>query len=120
MTCSRSGIEHLDRYPLVRDLLFGKLDDKLLGWRERLQDLRALGLANVQEVLQLGIKQGLFRAEMDVEICASLLQDLQIATYLFHVPPTAKLDERLERRARAAFDLILNGLRAHPAPGGRG
>jgi AcrR family transcriptional regulator len=115
MTCSRAGIEYLDRHPLVRDLLFGQLDGAMVDWKDRLLELRSIGCGNVVEILKLGIKQGVFRETIDVEACASLLQDVQIATYLFHTHPSPERDAKLERRALAGFDLLLNGLLARPA-----
>jgi TetR/AcrR family fatty acid metabolism transcriptional regulator len=121
MTCSRAGIAYLDHHPLVRDLLFGQLDGALVGWRDRLEELRALGLANVVEILKLGIKQGVFRKSIDVEAVAQLLQDVQIATYIFHVGSGGERDEaRLERRSSAGYDLVMHGLLAHPARAERG
>ena len=70
------------------------------------------------EVLRLGGRQGIFRIDLDVEVVASLLQDLQLTTYLFHNRAPDR-EERLDRRMRARLDLVLNGIRAPnvvPAP----
>ena len=108
---SKAALAYLDHRPLVRDLLFGKTAELLPNWAERLQELRSLGSAGVIEVLRLGGRQGVFRADLDVEAVASLLQDLQLTTYLFH-NRGADREARLERRMRAGLDLILNGIRA--------
>jgi AcrR family transcriptional regulator len=102
-----AALANIGDHPLVRDLLFGRTHELLPSWREKLDDLRALGLANVIEVLRLGIKQGVFRKDLDVEPTAQLLQDLMTAALLFH-----SFDlERLSRLQRAGLDLVLDGLR---------
>jgi AcrR family transcriptional regulator len=108
---SKAALMYLDQRPLVRDLLFGKTAELLPNWAERLQELRSLGSAGVIEVLKLGGRQGVFRADLDVEAMASLLQDLQLTTYLFH-NRGADREARLDRRMRAGLDMILNGIRA--------
>ncbi len=115
---SKSALAYLDHRPLVRDLLFGKTAELLPSWAERLHELRSLGSAGVIEVLKLGGRQGVFRVDLDVEAVASLLQDLQLTTYLFHNRGPDR-EERLERRMLAGLDMILNGIRAPsgaPAP----
>ena len=108
---SKAALMYLDQRPLVRDLLFGKTAELLPNWAERLQELRSLGSAGVIEVLKLGGRQGVFRSDLDVEAVASLLQDLQLTTYLFH-NQGADREDRLDRRMRAGLDMILNGIRA--------
>ena len=63
-------------------------------------------------ILRLGIKQGLFRSDLDVETTAQLLQDLHLAFYILHDRGDDR-DEKLARRSQAGFDLILNGLKDH-------
>ena len=111
------SVEYLNGHPLVRDLLFRELHRSLPDWAERLDELRVLGRANVIEIVRLGIKQGVFRDDLDVEQVATLLQDIQLATYMFHNQERGRA-ERHARRLIAGLDLILNGLRARPrAPG---
>jgi AcrR family transcriptional regulator len=107
---SNAGIHYLDTHPLVQDLFFGKTSELLPALKDRLQELRAVGSRHVSEVLQLGQRQGIFRPEVDCEAVASLLQDLQLTTYLFHNHGPDK-DARILRRGAAALDLVLNGLR---------
>ncbi|MDB4998335.1 MAG: TetR family transcriptional regulator [Myxococcaceae bacterium] len=107
---SQAGLEHLDSHPLVRDLLFGKTTQVLPNWSERLSELRSVGNANVVEVLRLGVRQGIFREDLDFEATASLLQDLQLTTFLFHMQGPDR-EERLLRRQRAAMALVMLGLR---------
>jgi TetR/AcrR family fatty acid metabolism transcriptional regulator len=107
---SQAALEHLDNHPLVRDLLFGKTTQVLPNWSERLSELRAVGTANVVEVLRLGVRQGIFRDDLDFEATASLLQDLQLTTFLFHMQGPDR-EERLLRRQNAALALVMHGLR---------
>jgi len=107
---SHAGIAYLDAHPLVQDLFFGKTSELLPALRARFQQLRALGSTHVIEVLELGQRQGIFRPEIDCEAVASLLQDLQLTTYLFHNEGPDR-DARILRRGAAGLDLVLNGLR---------
>ncbi len=109
---SFAGMAYLESHPLVQDLLFGKTSDLLPSRQDRFQQLRALGTSHVVEVLRLGVVQGIFRPELDCEEVASLLQDLQLTTYIFHNHPTNR-DARIARRGVAGLDLVLNGIRAH-------
>jgi hypothetical protein len=111
---SQAGFEHLDSHPLVRDLLFGKTIELMPNWSERLSELRSVGTANVAEVLRLGVRQGIFRDGLDFEATASLLQDLQLTTYLFHMRGPDR-EERLLRRRDAAIALVMDGLRRAPS-----
>jgi AcrR family transcriptional regulator len=115
---SRAGVDFLESRPLMRDLLAGRYEGLLPTWASRLRELRQLGRGSAIEILQLGIRQGRFREDIDVETVASLLQDIQISTYLFHNEPGPDRAERLQRRLDAGLDMILFGLRprdsAHP------
>ena len=102
------GFKKLETSPLVHDLLTGKTRELLPMWADRFDELRNLGRQNVVEVLQLGIKQGRFRGELDVPRVAQTLQDMQIAGYLFHGGRGA--DEELLQQFAAGLDLVLNGL----------
>jgi len=105
-------LAEIDSKPLVKALLSGECADLLPRWRARFTELRELCSANVVEVLKLGTRQGRFRPGLDVEAVGQLMLDLQIATLVFHTTgPEQGRDERLQRRAAAAFDLILEGLR---------
>ncbi len=100
----------LETHPLVRDLMFGRTYQLLPDWAARLQELRALGFTNIVEALKLGIRQGIFRENVDVDMVASLLQDLVYSAYLFHSQGTGR-SEQLKARRAAGLDLVLNGLR---------
>lgn len=108
------AVQIVESKPLVRDLLSGLCDGMLPGWVDRFDELRSLGHAHVVEVLKLGIKQGLFRAELDVDEAASLIQDLHIANMARRSRGNLAGDKLL-KRAAAGFDLVLDGVRVHPA-----
>lgn len=108
---ARLGVDEIERKPLVKGLLSGEYAALLPTWAERFAELRRLCTSNIVEVLQLGIRQGRLRADLDVPRIAELLLDLQISTLLFHNMPGPEREERIELRARAAFDLVLSGMR---------
>lgn len=110
------ALDHLESHPLVVELLYGSAEKMLPEWRDRLQELRTLGRANLIEILRLGIKQGTFRKELDVETVAALLQDFHLSAYLPHHQGDAIED--VQRRAKVGLDLVLNGLRAPSGPRG--
>ena len=73
--------------------------------------LRVTGNQNIIEVLKLGVQQKRFRADIDVDEVATILGEMQVMGYsLFRDKASPDRDERVARRTRAAFDLILNGL----------
>ncbi|HEX6836232.1 MAG TPA: TetR/AcrR family transcriptional regulator [Polyangia bacterium] len=109
-----AGIQYLEERPLVRDLIFGNHQILLPEWADRLDELRALGRTNCAEIIRLGIRQGLFRADLDVEELSMLLEDMAIATQVFH-NRGANRTERLRKRLLTAFDLLMNGIRAADA-----
>ncbi len=100
---------HLSSNTLVRDLFQGEASKMLPSWGERFEDLRALGRTNVEEILRIGVRQGIFRKEIDVQEIAIILQDLHLASWVLH---PVRSEEALHARAAVAFDLILHGLRA--------
>jgi AcrR family transcriptional regulator len=106
-----AGIQYLEERPLVRDLIFGNHQILLPEWADRLDELRGLGRTNCAEIIRLGIRQGLFRADLDVEELSMLLEDMAIATQVFH-NRGANRTERLRKRLLTAFDLLMNGIRA--------
>jgi AcrR family transcriptional regulator len=106
-----AGMQYLEERPLVRDLIFGNHQLILPEWADRLDELRALGRTNIIEILRLGVRQTLFRAELDVEGVAEILEDVAIATHVFHARGDDKM-ARLQKRMRVAFDLLMNGVRA--------
>jgi AcrR family transcriptional regulator len=107
------GFQKLETSPLVHDLLTGKTRELLPMWTDRFDELRSLGMQNVIEVVRLGVKQGIFRDELDVPRVAQTLQDMQVAGYLFH--GGRGVGEELLAQFAAGLDLVLNGLRVRPA-----
>jgi AcrR family transcriptional regulator len=110
MLAAETGYRYLESRPLVKELLFGSYDLMLPAWTDRLDELRELGRANVSEVLRLGVKQGRFRDDLDVEEVAKILLDISISTYLFH-NRGPDLAPRLARRMQTAFALVFDGLK---------
>jgi AcrR family transcriptional regulator len=102
------SIRTIDERPLVRDLLFGHHAEMLPDIADKIDELRRVALEPVAELLRLGVRQGRFRSEIDVEEIAEILLDLHVATMMFHAERATL--ERLQKRGDAAFDLILRGL----------
>lgn len=111
-----AGLQYMEARPLVRDLIFGTHQLILPEWADRLDELRALGRQNTVEIIRQGIRQGRFRADLDVDEVANILEDVAIATHVFHTRGANK-EERLKKRLRTAFDLLMNGLRGEKAAG---
>ena len=107
-TLLTTAMQHVERHPLVLDLLLGETVRALPDWAERLDGLREVGRANVVEVLRIGVRQGLFRADLEVDTVASLLQDFQLAAY--RGPQTPARAREVEARVRVGLDLVLHGL----------
>lgn len=106
-----SDLEFIERRPLVRDLLFGMYHGLLPQWAARFEELRSLGQRHVIELLELGIRQGVFADDIDVEATARVLQDMQIAGALLgHRAPKNRADVR--RQQLAAVRLVMRGLKA--------
>jgi AcrR family transcriptional regulator len=106
-----AGLKYLDARPLVRDLIFGNHQLILPEWAERLDELRALGRINVIEILRLGVRQQLFRPDIDVDEVAEIIEDVSIATHVFHGRASNR-DDKIRKRMKTAFDLLMNGLHA--------
>lgn len=114
-TLALADFEHFQATPLVRDLFAGILYGELPGWIDRFDELRELGRVNLAELLRLGIRQGVFRGDLDVDETAAVLQDFQRAAYVLQtrrgdpVEPLA-----LARRMKAGLSVVLDGLRTRP------
>jgi AcrR family transcriptional regulator len=112
---SSVGLAYLDAHPLVKHLLFGEAHVIIPAWGKRLDQLSQLGSENVVRILKLGIEQGVFREDLDVETTAQLLLDLQLAFFALHDRETgAQREAQIRRRRKAGLDLVLNGLRKQP------
>jgi AcrR family transcriptional regulator len=109
--CAQASLQKMHSKPLVRDLFLGVMTGQLPGWADRLDELRGLGRSYVEEILRLGVKQGVFRDELDVEEVATVLQDVQLIGCMRAMQEG--LDgAKIQRRLKAGLDLVLNGLRA--------
>ncbi len=101
----------LEERPLVRDLLFGMYHRQLPDMAAHFEELRDIGIRPVKELLELGVRQGIFAPDVDVEATARVLQDMQIAgSLLGH--RTGLGTPEVRRQQLAAFRLVMNGLRA--------
>ncbi len=99
----------VESHPLVSDLLTGAADGFVPAGTDRLHDLRRTGLAQVVAVLELGIRQGCFAPDLDVEATAAVLQQMQLAGAVLHRRNDLSAAE-VRRRQRAAMALVLRGL----------
>lgn len=102
-----------DRYPLARDLIQGRFDRDLPDWLEHLDELRAANQSTLLELLRLGVRQGRFRAELDVDEVAGILLDLITSTLMYHSRGRDP-EAQIARHSMAVFDLALNGLLSRP------
>ena len=69
------SVTKLDRWPLVRELVLGEARRELPEWTERFAELRKLCAAPVAEVLGLGVRQGLFRPDLDVDLGLKIIRN---------------------------------------------
>ena len=104
-----ADLEFIESRPLLRSLMSGVLPGQLPEWSKEYYELRMLGRKHVEEILELGIRQGVFDPELDVKPSAQILQDLHLSA--------ARLKERTgqdrteaRRFQKAAFRLVLKGL----------
>jgi AcrR family transcriptional regulator len=112
MRLAAADLEFVERHPLVRDLLFGLFHGLLPDWADKLEELRALGLRHVVELIELGIRQGVFATDIDVEATARVLQEMQLAGVLLGHRTNRSLAE-VRRQQLAAARLVMDGLRTH-------
>src|SRR5262249_55894182 len=101
-----SNLDFVEKHPLVRDLLFGMHHGLLPEWADRFEDLRTLGQKHVVEILELGIRQGVFAKDLDVKPTARILQEMQIAGTLLGSRTNASPAE-VRRQQRAAVRLVM-------------
>lgn len=110
LSCAAIGFQYLEEHPLVRDLLFGEHNLVLQAWPDRLEQLQQVGLGNILEILRIGVRQGRFRAELDLPEVATIIQDVMISTHVFH-KLGSRDPKRFLERVRVGLDLLLNGIR---------
>lgn len=105
----RRDAAFVEQRPLVAALLSGLIDGDLPALADRFGQLRTIGLRHVVEVLDLGIRQGVFADDLDVRATAQILQDMQLAGALLRHRSTLGVGE-VRRRQAAALRLVLGGL----------
>lgn len=109
MDMARRDAAFVEDRPLVADLLCGLLDGELPALQPRFAELRRVGLHHVIAVLELGIVQGGFADDLDVEATARILQEMHLASAV--LGHRGELPSRQVRRQQAAaLRLVLRGL----------
>ena len=116
-TISVASIRYMEQRPLVRGLITGIYSGKFPGWTARFEELRSLGHANIVEILKLGVRQGRFRDDLDIDSAASVMQDFQTCAYMHLAHGDGPAPDELLARLRVGLDLVLNGLRRRGEPG---
>jgi TetR/AcrR family transcriptional regulator, cholesterol catabolism regulator len=107
---ARRDAAFVEQRPLVADLLIGALDGQLPDQRDRLHALRQVGLSQVVAVLELGIGQGVFADDIDVESTAQILQEMQLTGAVLRRRSLPL--RQVRRRQEAALRLVLRGLQS--------
>ena len=102
------SFEYLDNRPTLRQLLVEDIDYSMTMWVKKLDHIRRRCASNTVKILELGIRQGKFRADLDVENTAMVLQDIMIHALVLKYRRGAS--EGLVW-ASTAMDLILRGLK---------
>lgn len=103
------SFEYLDNKPTLRQLLVEDLDYSMQMWVKKLDHIRRRCSANSMKILEHGIRQGQFRADLDVENTSLVLQDILIQSLVLKY--RRGLSEALVW-ASTAMDLILRGLKS--------
>jgi AcrR family transcriptional regulator len=94
---------------LLRDLFRGETMNMLPKWSQRLNELRDIGEKSLVEVIKIGIAQGRWRKELDVEIAGGLLQDFWLGAWMLR--PRNLTPEAHMHRILVGLDIIFQGLR---------
>lgn len=106
-------LSHLHNDPLIRALLLDRTQARTPAWRTRFEELRRLGRSTTTRLIELGIRQGRFRADLDADAVSALLQDLQVASLLL----TDDGGDIAQPRWQTTLTLILDGLKVRPVEG---
>lgn len=109
VSCILSIWDYVSGISLLRDLYLGELDTQLPNLRDDFDELRAIGRRNLVEVLDNGVRKGLFRGDLDHHAVALALQDLMVAALLWRARGLRD-EEGRNRVLLTALDLVLNGL----------
>jgi AcrR family transcriptional regulator len=105
--------EFLAARPLTRDLLSGVLAGQLPEWRPQFDELQDLACRHAVELLHLGIRQGRFASDLDIEATARVLVDMQLAGALLG-HRTGLDPDLVRRRQMATVRIVLQGLETRP------
>lgn len=77
-------LRRLHSDPLIRALFLNNSAPQGPEWKASFTELRQLGRTTTRSLIELGIRQGCFRDDLDADEVALLLQDLQVATLVLH------------------------------------
>ncbi|MGZ4737171.1 MAG: TetR/AcrR family transcriptional regulator [Acidimicrobiia bacterium] len=105
----RRDAEFVEGHPLVADLLSGIVDGELPAFRARFEELRKAALVHIVDVLELGIRQGVFANDLDVRATARTLREMQLAGALLRHRTELPVKE-VRRQQAAALRLVMQGL----------
>ncbi len=105
----RRDAAFVEQHPLVADLLSGMVDGEFPAFRSRFEELRSTALRHIVEVLELGIHQGVFAADLDVRATARILREMQLAGALLRHRTELPV-KQVRRQQAAALRLVLKGL----------
>lgn len=108
---NEKAFENFKQYPLLKDLLFGKYKSMLPGLADKLEGIRQIALEPAKEILNIGIKQGIFKKDLNVDMTADILMDLHQATMLFHLDKSMSV-KNWETRKAVLMDVIFNGIKS--------
>ncbi len=105
---------YFESRPLVREVLAGHAADKAPGHAKQFIELRRIARSNLAEVVRLGQRQGGFRADLDADVVAEIVQDMQVAALLYHDPD--RDFEMALPRWQTLVALLQGGLQHDAAP----
>lgn len=106
---ARRDAAFVEQRPLVANLLAGMLDDELPTFRSRFAELRKIGLRHVVRTLELGVRQGVFAADLDIAATARVLREMQLTGALLQ-HRSGLPTRQVRRQQAAALRLVLHGL----------
>ena len=100
--------------PLVKSFYIENVENTMPSWRSQFAELRRLRRSIIAEVIQLGVRQGEFRADADAHQIAAILQDLLVATLA--LPDQEENHHMNSPRWQTVLSLLLDGLRVREEP----
>ncbi|MBX5482650.1 MAG: TetR/AcrR family transcriptional regulator [Myxococcaceae bacterium] len=106
------AFEYIGHHPLLMQLMLGLLSEVAPEWDAKFYALRMKFSAVIEDALKVGIQQKRLRADMDVEMVASIMFEMHVATYVLHLRGDPDKEQRAARRRAVALDLLYRGLRA--------